>query len=125
MFQVEPESSSILAVQPSVSFTNIDDPGKKKTITKAMFISSCQKQKAINDCCNKTIIEVEMGENEDGTSNNIFAVCNFVFICNTYNNHLTKGVFTPSVKTVDSEMRFHVEDIHLNRSCLFHLQIRL
>ena len=89
-----------------------------------MFILSCQKQKTISYCCNTATIEVTMGENEDGTNNNNFAVCDFVFICNAYKNHLAKGDFISSVKTVDSEMRFHVEDIHLNRSYLFHLQIR-
>lgn len=58
----------------------------------------------MNDCCNRKNIEVEMGENEDRMSNNNFALCNFVFICNTYNNHLTRGDFTPFVKRVDSEM---------------------
>ena len=50
-----------------------------------------------------------MEENEDQASNNNLAIFKFVFICNTYNNHLTKGDFTPSVNTVDSEMQFHVE----------------
>ena len=95
MFQVEPESSSILAVQPSVSFTNIDDPGKKNTITKAMFILSCQNQKAMSDCCNyNNHLTKDWFRNAVQCCKSFYNVGNFKYM---YADHLSFISLTDSV----------------------------